>query len=152
MLLLSSLLVASAAAAPDLLHGDWQCDTYRITRPGFVVSVSSRVKYLPGGTYRNRGIGTYTFENLGEVKIEMEFSGLWKLDGDLLSSRTERVEIIRVEPPIVSTEAAEVVVKGGAKFGTWRESRVVSIGESLVTEPLEPVEGQLPLRGSCSKT
>lgn len=148
----SSLLIAAASASPDMLLGDWQCDSYKITRPDFVVSISSRVNYSSGGAYSSHGTGTYTFDDAGEVKIDMEFSGAWELDGNVLRSRADRVEIKRVEPPIISNDAARAVVEGGATFGKWRESRVLSIGQTLVTEPLEPVEGQSPLQGSCSKT
>jgi asparagine N-glycosylation enzyme membrane subunit Stt3 len=153
-LLAMGFTACSAMAAdppPISIEGDWQCGPYTMETAKFTATGSNKVNYKRNKEFYDFAIMTIVMYDGIKTTLNTQTNGTWSQVGDVLITKTVKVQVLSSNNPRYPVEAAQRSANEQQAKEPITKYRIRVRNNSMTLRPVHPASKEADIDVACRR-
>ena len=142
----------SVALSEKSLLGTWECGPTTMQNGTLNLVLTTRTTYSADHTFVGLSTSVMTFSGKAPITNKDQAFGVWRLDGDIMTFTTQRVEFLSSTEKSISREFGQKIQDDALKLKPTSQSRVIYFdGMTSRSLPLDSMFKEAQVESSCRR-
>ena len=151
-ILLTGCAATGAPLSDQSLIGTWECGPTTMHGPNFDLVVTTRTTNNPDHSYSSLTTSVITSHGQAPITNKDIAYGLWRLEGDVITSVVEKVQFLSSSDPSLSNEQGQLIQEAQLKKKSVYKSRILDFnGNTSRSVPVDSMYKEAAVESSCRR-